>query len=118
MQWLIPKHDLRVSSTTSCVRHGEEWGQSYQSNVMLGASIGIGFTGAWKTTGTLGLVVTERNPPNQIGIISCEHIVKFEDSNIDKCVIQPSREDLLDGPKWELDELLEWSKMPGIRKED
>ncbi|CAG8645271.1 3152_t:CDS:2 [Ambispora gerdemannii] len=67
--------------------------QAYQENVELGSSIGV--IEPQRTSGTLGAVVRDKNS-KQIGILSCEHVCKFSESNSGKGVMihQPSHEDL------------------------
>ncbi|CAG8470819.1 459_t:CDS:2 [Scutellospora calospora] len=98
--------------------HGEELCRDYQDEISLGASIGIGITGSRKTIGTLGVVVCERDLPNRIGIVSCEHVLKFKDSEIGSDpIIQPSREDFLDVFERRLRNIVASSKEPGVKKE-
>ncbi|CAG8618504.1 15720_t:CDS:2 [Acaulospora morrowiae] len=71
--------------------------QSYQEKVMLGSSIGI--IESQGTSGTLSAVVYDKNP-RKIGILSCEHVCRFNNSSAGKGVIiyQPSHRDI-DGLK-------------------
>ncbi|PKY53825.1 hypothetical protein RhiirA4_499668 [Rhizophagus irregularis] len=88
--------------------------QCYQENVMLGSSIGIGSNETRNTTGTLSAIAYENNSPNRIGIISCEHVLKFNESNPRKTITiyQPSYNDLFE-PRRRLRELQELSKLGG-----
>ncbi|RIA91632.1 hypothetical protein C1645_736967 [Glomus cerebriforme] len=80
----------------SCCGIGQENCQRYQNEITLGSSIGIGINEEEKTLGTLGIVVCEKELPKRVGFVSCEHVLKFNESNNKKRICQPSSEDLLD----------------------
>ncbi|CAG8632507.1 10288_t:CDS:2 [Ambispora gerdemannii] len=60
----------------------------------------VGLTGSRNMIGTLDVAVVENT--RRIGIISCEHVVKFKDVDTTSESIQPSHEDLLDAPERKL----------------
>jgi hypothetical protein len=106
----FPTDIIEATVAIPCAGLGIDTCRRYQENVKLGSSIGIGLEKN-NTTGTLSAVAYENNPPYRIGIISCEHVLKFDESNSEKkvTIYQPSYNDLLE-PKKKLEELLELSK--------
>ncbi|RIA98943.1 hypothetical protein C1645_731287 [Glomus cerebriforme] len=90
----------------SCCGIGQEDCQDYQNMVTLGSSIGIGINEEEKTIGTLGVVVCEKELPTRVGFVSCEHVLKFNESNNKKNICQPSCEDLLDASTRRLEKYL------------
>ncbi|UZO27625.1 uncharacterized protein OCT59_019815 [Rhizophagus irregularis] len=103
---------------TPCASFDVDYCRRYQGDVKLGSSIGIGSNETLNTTGTLSAVACEKNS-NRFGIISCEHVLKFNESDFENgiTVYQPSYKDLFE-PKRKLDELCKLSKEPGINKDD
>ncbi|GBB96774.1 hypothetical protein RclHR1_02830010 [Rhizophagus clarus] len=101
-----------------CAGSGVDTCRRYQENVKLGSSIGIGLEKN-NTTGTLSAVAYENSPPYRIGIISCEHVLKFNDSNSKKniTIFQPSYNDLFE-PKKKLEELHELSRESEYEEDD
>ncbi|CAG8620507.1 3544_t:CDS:2, partial [Diversispora eburnea] len=65
----------------------------YQKNILLGSSIGV--IGSQRTSGTIGVVVIDKDS-KQIGILSCEHVYKFNESSSEKgnIIYQPSHDNL------------------------
>ncbi|GBB96775.1 hypothetical protein RclHR1_02830011 [Rhizophagus clarus] len=103
---------IEACVATPCAGLGKDTCRSYQKNVMLGSSIGVGSKESRNTTGTLSAVACENKSPNQIGIISCEHVLKFKESNHVKkiTIYQPSNNDHLFELRRELRGLLDLSK--------
>jgi hypothetical protein len=115
----FPTDVLEACIPTTCGNYGAKYCKKYQSNVCLSAGIGMGMTGLRRTLGTLGAVVTEIKSQKQIGIITCEHVAKFSDSDIAEniTIYQPSHEDFLEKQKRTLIELHDESNKPGANKE-
>ncbi|RHZ79829.1 hypothetical protein Glove_140g17 [Diversispora epigaea] len=91
-----------------CMGYGWKDCQLYQDVIKLGSSVGIGLTEKEKTVGTLGVVVREKKSPKRVGIVSCEHVFKFDEYSIKKGIVsQPSSEDLLDVLYRDLERYLE-----------
>ncbi|RGB31725.1 hypothetical protein C1646_763704 [Rhizophagus diaphanus] len=103
---------------TPCASFDVDYCRRYQGDVKLGSSIGVGSNETLNTTGTLSAVACKKNS-NRVGIISCEHVLKFNKSDVGVgvTVYQPSYKDLFE-PKRKLDELCKLSKEPGINKDD
>ncbi|RIA94975.1 hypothetical protein C1645_817348 [Glomus cerebriforme] len=91
----FPVDVIEACAATPCTGLGVDYYQRNQGDVKLGSSIGIG-SEEENTTGTLdAAAVAYDNDNSQIGIISCEHIFKFNDYDSKKNVFyQPSYEDL------------------------
>ncbi|RIA86884.1 hypothetical protein C1645_778497, partial [Glomus cerebriforme] len=107
----FPTDVVEACVATPCTGLGINTCRRYQEDVKLGSSIGIGLEKE-NTIGTLSAVAYENDPPNRIGIISCEHILKFNESDVENNVVyQPSYEDLFE-PKKQLEELLELLEDP------
>ncbi|RIA78912.1 hypothetical protein C1645_842076 [Glomus cerebriforme] len=104
----FPVDVIEACTATPCTGLGVDYCQRYQRDVKLGSSIGIG-SEEENTTGTLSVVAYD-NDNGQIGIISCEHIFKFNEKDSKKNVVyQPSYEDLFE-PRKKLKGYLELSK--------
>jgi hypothetical protein len=113
----FPVDVVEACTATPCVGLGIETCQRYQEDVKLGSSIGIGLEKE-NTTGTLSAVAYENEPPKRIGIISCEHVLKFNELDIQNNVVyQPSYNDLFE-PKRKLNELLGLSQASGAKKSE
>jgi hypothetical protein len=112
----FPTDVIEACVAIPCIGLGVNTCRRYQKNVMLGSSIGIGSDETQNTTGTLSAIAYKNNSSNQIGIISCEHILNFnnesnESSSREKITIyQPSYNDQFE-PKRLLKELIELSKV-------
>ncbi|PKC66201.1 hypothetical protein RhiirA1_460048 [Rhizophagus irregularis] len=106
----FPTDVIEACVAIPCAGLGIDTCRRYQENVKLGSSIGIR-SEKNNTTGTLSAVAYENNPPNRIGIISCEHVLKFNESKPEEkiTIYQPSYNDLFE-PKKKLEELLDLSK--------
>ncbi|GBB96769.1 hypothetical protein RclHR1_02830005 [Rhizophagus clarus] len=114
----FPVDVVEACVATPCASFDVGYCRRYQGDVKLGSSIGIGSKETKNTTGTLSAVAYDKNS-SRIGIISCEHVLKFNESDFGygSAVYQPSYRDLFE-PKKKLDELYKLSKEPGINKED
>ncbi|GES83010.1 PLP-dependent transferase [Rhizophagus clarus] len=88
-----------------CAGLGIENCRRYQENVKLGSSIGIGSNDSQNTTGTLSAIAYENKSPNRIGIVSCEHVLRFSEEEKITIVYQPSYKDYLLEPRRKLEEL-------------
>jgi hypothetical protein len=110
----FPTDVIEACVATPCAGLGIDICRGYQENVMLGSSIGVGSNETQNTTGTLSAVASENKSPNRIGIISCEHVLKFNESDPRKkiTIYQPSYNDLFE-PRRRLNELIELSKELG-----
>ncbi|CAB4483569.1 unnamed protein product [Rhizophagus irregularis] len=110
----FPTDVIEACIATPCNSFEAVYCQSYQQDVKLGSSIGMGSNETQNTTGTLSTIAYENNSPNQIGIISCEHVLKFNESNPKKniTIYQPSYNDQFE-PRRRLRELLELSNELG-----
>lgn len=73
---------------------GSQFCRAFQSEVALGASIGRGITYGQTMCGTLGVIAQKEE---QIGIISCQHVLKYEEPGTEHDVFihQPSPQDHL-----------------------
>ncbi|CAB5345824.1 unnamed protein product [Rhizophagus irregularis] len=107
----FPTDVIEACVAIPCVGIGIDTCRRHQKNVTLGSSIGIGSEEAQNTTGTLSAIAYKNSFPNQIGIISCEHVLKFNESNQREkiTIYQPSYNDHFE-PKRLLNELIELSK--------
>jgi hypothetical protein len=114
----FPVDVVEACVATPCASFDADYCRRYQGDVKLGSSIGIGSKETQNTTGTLSAIAYEKSS-NRIGIISCEHVLKFKksDSGSGVTVYQPSYKDLFE-PKRKLDELYKLSKEPGINEDD
>ncbi|GBB96397.1 hypothetical protein RclHR1_27420002, partial [Rhizophagus clarus] len=113
----FPLDVVEACTATPCIGFGIDTCRRYQVDVKLGSSIGIGLEKE-NTTGTLSAVAYENESPKRIGIISCEHILKFNElENQNNIVYQPSYKDLFE-PKRQLNELLGLSQAPGAKKSE
>ncbi|RIA94978.1 hypothetical protein C1645_817351, partial [Glomus cerebriforme] len=111
----FPVDVIEACAAIACAGLGVDTCRRYQVEVKLGSSIGIGLEKD-STTGTLSAVAYENDSPNRIGIISCEHILKFNElDSIKNVVYQPSYEDLFE-PKRKLKELIGLSQASGTKK--
>ncbi|RUS16801.1 hypothetical protein BC937DRAFT_90797 [Endogone sp. FLAS-F59071] len=95
---------------TPCVNFGKAECQSHQSDITLGCSIGLGaneYTSDtfenWKkfnqftTCGTLGAFARDTHLNNELGILSCQHVLQFAEANPseDLSIYQPADNDSL-----------------------
>ncbi|PKY44958.1 hypothetical protein RhiirA4_515296 [Rhizophagus irregularis] len=110
----FPTDVIEACVATPCNSFEAVYCRSYQQDVKLGSSIGMGSNETRNTTGTLSAIAYDNNSLNQIGIISCEHVLKFNESNPEKniTIYQPSYNDQFE-PRRRLRELLELSKELG-----
>ncbi|CAB4442911.1 unnamed protein product [Rhizophagus irregularis] len=101
----FPTDVIEACVAIPCAGLGIDTCRRYQENVKLGSSIGIK-SEKNNTTGTLSAVAYENNPPNRIGIISCEHVLNFNEPIFEEktTIYQPSYNDLFE-PKKKLEEL-------------
>ncbi|CAB4392447.1 unnamed protein product [Rhizophagus irregularis] len=106
----FPTDVIEACFAIPCAGLGIDTCRRYRKNAMLGSSIGIRSVKN-STTGTLSVVACKNSFPNQIGIISCEHVLKFNESNPREkiTIYQPSYNDQFE-PKRLLNELIELSK--------
>ncbi|GBC53011.2 kinase-like domain-containing protein [Rhizophagus irregularis DAOM 181602=DAOM 197198] len=113
----FPVDVVEACTAIPCVGLGIDTCRRYQDDVKLGSSIGIGLEKE-NTTGTLSAVAYENESPNKIGIVSCEHVLKFNELDTQNNVVyQPSYEDLFE-PKRKLNELFGLSQASGARKSE
>ncbi|PKY58232.1 hypothetical protein RhiirA4_479975, partial [Rhizophagus irregularis] len=111
----FPTDVIEACVAIPCVGLGVDICRRYRKNAMLGSSIGMGSDETQNTTGTLSAIAYENISPNQIGIISCEHVLKFNDGSNESnprkniTIYQPSYNDQFE-PKRLLNELIELSK--------
>ncbi|CAB4392448.1 unnamed protein product [Rhizophagus irregularis] len=111
----FPTDVIEACFAIPCVGLGVDTCRRYKKNVMLGSSIGMGSDKTQNTTGTLSAIAYKNIFPNQIGIISCEHVLKFNDESNESnpkekiTIYQPSYIDQFE-PKRLLNELIELSK--------
>ncbi|GET01360.1 kinase-like domain-containing protein [Rhizophagus clarus] len=110
----FPTDVIEACAAIPCAGLGEDTCRRYQENVRIGSSIGMGSNETQTTTGTLSAVAYENISPNRIGIISCEHVLKFNESNSKEniTIYQPSYDDQFE-PRRRLKELLELSQELG-----
>ncbi|PKC14595.1 HCP-like protein [Rhizophagus irregularis] len=113
----FPVDVVEACTAIPCIGLGIDTCRRYQEDVKLGSSIGIGLEKE-NTTGTLSAVAYDNESPNKIGIVSCEHVLKFNELDTQNNVVyQPSYEDLFE-PKRKLNELLGLSQSSGARKKE
>ncbi|RIA94974.1 hypothetical protein C1645_817347 [Glomus cerebriforme] len=113
----FPVDVIEACAAVPCAGSGIDSCRRYQGDVKLGSSIGVG-SEEENITGTLSAVVYD-NLSCKVGIISCEHVLKFNksDSRKDIAIYQPSYNDLFE-PKKRLVELRRLLKEPEIKEDD
>ncbi|CAB4491787.1 unnamed protein product [Rhizophagus irregularis] len=111
----FPTDVIEACVAIPCVGLGVNTCQRYQKNAMLGSSISIGSDETQNTTGTLSAIAYKNIFPNQIGIISYKHVLKFNNGSNESnprekiTIYQPSYNDQFE-PKRLLNKLIELSK--------
>lgn len=97
---------VEAITATSCGNFGSAECQSYQSEIKLGCSIGLGTsdytlkgtTYNQSTCGTLGAFARDTRLNNELGILSCQHVLQLAEasSSTSLSIYQPADRDFRD----------------------